>query len=334
MARVSRRRLCQAGWMLAALSLAPIVASAQPDLSKVIGAQACKECHREAETAWERTRHFASRGALQGPAAARIREALALKESPEASEACAPCHATVKLDGARRRVLAGVSCESCHGPAAEWVKVHADFGSGKTKATETVDHRDDRLGRSMGAGMLRPENFYRVVQNCFQCHTVPQEALVNRGGHPAGSAIELVAWSQGAMRHNYGADGRNQEAPLDHRRMILIIGQMLDVEFALRGLATATSDGPYAQALIRRGEDARKVLLQIAGLVRTAEIDAALKAIERVTFVVGNGPAMLSAADAVSAAAQDFGDQGHRAELAAVDPLLPTSDRYRGTPLP
>lgn len=59
-----------------------------------------------------------------------------------------------------------------------------------------------------------------------------------------------------------------------------------------------------------------------------------LAATRGLALAVGNGAALLRAAEAVSVAAQDFGDQGHRDELAAVDPLLPTSDRYRGTPVP
>lgn len=305
--------------------------AASPDLSRVVGAAACRDCHRPAHQAWEKSRHAASRSVLDTPAAGRIREALGIKDAAETSEVCAPCHATVRVADGRRRAISGVSCESCHGPAAEWLKVHADFGSGRTRATEKPEHRDDRLGQAIAAGMLRPDHFYRVVQNCFECHTVPNESVVNRGGHSAGSAIELVAWSQGVVRHNFGPEGRNAEAPIERRRMIYVMGQMLDLEFALRGLASATTDGKYAQALTSRGEAALAHLKRVGELVPLAEVRAAIEA-GSVRLAVGNGKALLAAAEAVSSAAQDFGDEGHRDELAALDPLLPAASDYRGAP--
>ena len=307
---------------------APAVADVNP--AKVIGATACRDCHKPATEAWERSRHFASRAALDSPAAARIRTALGLKDAPEAVEECQRCHATVKAEGARRRVLAGVSCESCHGPAADWVKVHADYGSGKSKTTESAEHRDDRQGQSMAAGMLRPENLYKVVQNCFECHTVPNEALVNKGGHSAGSAIELVTWTQGAVRHNFGADGRNREASLERRRQIFVLGQMLDLEFALRGLATSTTDGEHAQALVLRGTNALAQLQKIQGAVSVPEVAAVVKAGTGVPLRLGNAATLVAAADAVSSAAQDFGDATYTKELAGVDAMLPASEQYKG----
>jgi hypothetical protein len=303
-------------------------AEAQP--AKIVGSAACRECHRLASDAWEKTQHFGSRAALETPAAARIRTGLGLKDAADATDACLRCHATVKLDGSKRRVIAGVSCESCHGGAADWIKVHGDFGSGKTKGTESSDHRDDRLGQSMAAGMLRPENLYRVVQNCFECHTVPEEALVNTGVHSAGSAIELVSWMQGAVRHNFGNDGGNREAPIERRRQLFVLGQMLDLEFSLRGLATSTVDGPHAQALVTRGRNALALLQRMQGLAQLAELDAVVKAGTAVPLALGSQAALLAAADAISTAAQDFGDAMYGRELSGLDALLPSSDQYKG----
>ena len=52
--------------------------------------------------------------------------------------------------------------------------------------------------------MLRPSQLYEVMANCYQCHTVPHEDLVNRGLHSTGNGnFELVEWSQGSIRHNF-----------------------------------------------------------------------------------------------------------------------------------
>ncbi len=298
----------------------------------IVGPRACRSCHVAATSAWERSRHFRSRDTLATPEARRIQERLGVKTTAEDDEACATCHSLKRGDGGAARLAVGVSCESCHGAAGGWLTLHADFGSGRTRATETADHRDERLGASMAAGMLRPENLYRVVQNCFQCHTVPDQALVNTGGHRAGSDIELVAWSQGSVRHNFGPDGRNVEASLERRRQLYVLGAMLDLEFSLRGLAAATADGTYAQALIGRARQALTRLVRLAELTTIAEVQAVARVGQSVGLEVGNGRALLAAAESISTSAQDFGDAPGRPELAAIDALLPTSEQYKGSP--
>ncbi len=50
--------------------------------------------------------------------------------------------------------------------------------------------------------MIRLHAIYDLAKTCYGCHVVPQEDLVNKGGHRAGSAFELVSWSQGEVLHN------------------------------------------------------------------------------------------------------------------------------------
>ena len=118
---------------------------------------------------------------------------------------CVDCHYTQQEQGRRMRVVAGVSCESCHGAAADWLAIHADYGGEHvTKEMETPEHRARRLRESIARGMNNPHNVYLIARQCYDCHTVPNERLVNVGGHAAGSEkFELVAWSQGAVRHSF-----------------------------------------------------------------------------------------------------------------------------------
>lgn len=52
--------------------------------------------------------------------------------------------------------------------------------------------------------MRNPSNLDLVAQSCLNCHTAPNEELVNKGGHNVGTLdFELVAWSQGKVRHNF-----------------------------------------------------------------------------------------------------------------------------------
>lgn len=297
----------------------------------IVGPQACRSCHARAVAAWERSPHFATRDALSTAEARRIREALGAAGAPEAAERCLSCHATVRAEDGRSRPVAGVSCESCHGPAASWVSIHGDYGPGRTRKTEPPDHRDERLGRSMVAGMLRPENVYRVARNCFRCHMVLDPELVDRGGHRFDRPFELVAWSQGAVRHNFAEDGRNLEAPVERRRQYFVLGRMLELELFLRGLALGARDGPYRRSLVARGSEALAALQEITRRAPCPEVKAAIEAVSRLQWETADRAALEGAAEEVSVAAQDLGDAGHRPELAAIDPLLPAPDAYRGT---
>ena len=55
---------------------------------------------------------------------------MGLKKPPEQEDVCLKCHVTghgvkAELLGKKYDATEGVSCESCHGAAADWKKVHA-----------------------------------------------------------------------------------------------------------------------------------------------------------------------------------------------------------------
>ena len=61
------------------------------------------------------------------------------------------------------RAGAGVTCESCHGPARDWVGVHNSYGvadsdSQRAVVLETPEHREQRIADSRVAGMRRPSD--------------------------------------------------------------------------------------------------------------------------------------------------------------------------------
>jgi hypothetical protein len=316
-----------AAWLVGA----PADAAGRFDPGNVLGPKACKDCHPSETAAWERTAHHASRQAGRLPRAKEILAALGLRGELEASPLCARCHVTLQEEKGRAKAVAGVSCESCHGAARSWLPLHSDLGPGATRATETPAHREERLGASLAAGMLQPQHLYSVVANCYGCHTVPQERLVNRGGHTPGSRIELLAFSQGAVRHNFlDSAVKNREASAERKRLLFVVGHMLDLELALRGLATATADGPYARALLERVSRATVELERIRAATGIAEIGRILAAAKGVALRPNNEAALAAAADTVSSAAQDFADQPDRQDLAGVDPMLPSAASYKG----
>ena len=66
------------------------------------------------------------------------------------------------------------------------------------------------------------------------------------GGHLAGSQdFELVAWSQGMVRHNFvrtGGTANGAPSPAE-LRVMYVVGVMADLEYSLRAVAAATRKG-------------------------------------------------------------------------------------------
>ena len=220
---------------------------------QIVGSDQCAKCHDKEVQQWRQTPHFATFETLhRNPAAQDIANRLGLP-SIKRNDTCLQCHYTQQeLDG-RLRVVEGVSCESCHGGAADWLTFHADYGGEHvTKATRDARFIANSASReSIARGMNNPHNVYLIAKQCYNCHTVPNERLVNVGGHSAGSqGFELVAWSQGIVRHNFlrtagAANGENSPAQL---RVLYVVGVLADLEYSLRATAAATEKATFGTA--------------------------------------------------------------------------------------
>ncbi|RMH21289.1 MAG: cytochrome C554, partial [Acidobacteria bacterium] len=314
----------------AAVPAAPQEAAPRPDPAKVRGAEACRECHVSEYEVWRRTPHATGFKTLHRKAAAEaIAQRLGLRLIKRHSP-CLGCHYTPTLRDGEERALSGVSCESCHGAARDWIDVHNDYGAGNDHRSEPPEHRASRIAGSRAAGMRRAsQDLYALASSCFGCHTVPDERLVNAGGHGTGSAdFELVAWSQGEVRHNFlhsfltGDGSANAERPPAFQRRLYVLGRALDLEHSLRGMAAASERGTYASAMGRRVRLARNELRAIGRRAELPEIEAMLAAVRGVEVEPGNRGPLLAAAAEVGRAAQRFLAARDGGRLAALDPLL------------
>ena len=299
-----------------------------------MGPEACGECHKQEVEAWKLTHHFATFNDMH-----RTDDAKAIAEKMgihriKSESLCLNCHYTEKQLADGPSVIAGVACESCHGAAKDWINVHNDYGKGFTKATEPADHKSARLAAAVKAGMLRPDDIYAVAQNCFQCHIVTDEKLVNVGGHTAGTAdFELVAYSQGEVRHNFFASAGkvNAEDTPARLRLLFAEGALLDLDYSLRAVGRATEKATYAINYARRVKAVKAKLAQINQAAPTPEVAAALAATEGVSLKLNNSAELDAAADKVAAQAQAFAKAHDGSDLAALDSLLPKPDSYKGT---
>lgn len=296
------------------------------DPIKIQEAQTCGECHAQEHDVWSDTKHQTQFSSLhQSDKAQGILDRMDFRLAKRES-LCLRCHYTAVIRQDQTRAVSGVSCESCHGAARDWVEVHNDYG-GATHETETATHKETRIAESVEAGMLRPSgDLYSVAANCFECHTVPDEKLVNEGGHPSGSDFELVEWSE-SIQHNFlpaqwSSDTTNHAKSPARKRLMFILGTILDYEYSLRGLASAESRSPYSKAMERRTKVAYRKLSGLGDLVRISEVDEILRVGGALTLGPSRKAELAGAAERVSALARAFEASSSGVDLSALDPVI------------
>ena len=317
------------------LFLAAFTADAQElrrDPELVTGPDACGECHKKSVEAWQQSHHFSTfKDMPRTQEAKEISKKMGLKRVKAGSD-CLTCHFTSAMVEGKAKPIAGISCESCHGAGKNWIDVHSDFGGKDVKAeNEDAAHKKERYSASEEAGMIRPVRLYDVAQNCYSCHSVPNEKLVNVGGHVTGSKIELVRWSQGELRHTLWYTEDNTEASIERRRMFYIVGKALDLEAGLRGLANATVKGPYAISMAKRTKAASLHMAKIAKSIPITEIKEIAAAGASAKLKLNNADSLNAIADQVSKSTRALSANYDGSEFAAIDSVLPTPDKYRGT---
>jgi hypothetical protein len=298
---------------LAGISATSLRAAADP--AKVVGPEACGNCHKAEFSAWQQTHHFKTFEDLhRRPTASAIADKMGVKRI-KSDGTCVACHYTQK-GSADSQPIAGVSCESCHSAGQDWIKVHNEKGS---------------LAKAEALGFISPDNIYALASNCFQCHTMPNEKLVNVGGHAAGSPLELVSWSQGEVRHHFLKDQKkNPEATQERKRMLYVVGRVVDLEYSLRALAKATEKANFAVSMAKRVAAAKGEMKKIAAVVPKPEIQAIVTAADGVALKLNNEANVMAAVDKISAAGKTISSTYKGEDLAAVDPLIPPASQSKG----
>jgi hypothetical protein len=318
--------------VLAALGFAAGVSLAS-DAAKTVGANACAECHKQETEAWKTSHHFKTfREMPRSKKANEIADKMGIRRI-KSGTICLDCHYTVQQKDNRDEPVSGISCESCHGAGQDWIKVHSGF-SGKTILFESKTEAAARWKLSESKGMIRPRSVYQIAKNCYGCHVVPQEDLVNKGGHRAGSVFELVSWSQGEVRHNtWHSKGReNASANAARLRMLYLVGLGVELETALRSIAKATARKAYAFEMAKRADNARK---QLAAAAKAApgvpEIAKIVELAHSAGLKLNNERRLTAAADGISAQLTGISEKYDGSTLAGLDSLIPKPDKYKGT---
>ena len=333
MALMTSRHPWTLAGLVVSLALPVLPAAGAPDPDKVTGPEACAECHIQELEAWKLTVHFKTLSELhRRPETAAMLGKLGLGRI-KAERQCVECHYLEKKVDTEIQVAAGITCESCHGAAKDWAQTHGDYGKGITKATEAPAHRDARLAQARTAGMLYPANLYAIGANCYACHVVADEKLTNIGGHvPASEGFTFLTWSQGEVRHTILHTGNkaNPEATPEHKRRLFVLGGILETEFCFRAVAHATEKANFGVTLARRADSARKLLEKIQAAAPTPELAAVIAVAKPAGLRLNNAAELTAAADKIAGLGREFAAKVTGEQLAAIDPLLPGPDQYKG----
>jgi hypothetical protein len=108
-----------------------------------------------------------------------------------------------------------------------------------------------------------------------------------------------------------------------------VVGKALDLEYALRGLAKATTKGGYLLHMVERKDKALASLKNIANLIDNAEIKKIIELADGMAVQVNNS-GYLIVADQIGLLNKTFSTLTNDVQLNALDSLLPKPEDYKG----
>ncbi|HUQ50117.1 MAG TPA: multiheme c-type cytochrome [Terriglobales bacterium] len=130
---------------------------------------------------------------LQSPVSKRMVKLLGLESSATSAPKCLACHALSPPNTLRGRTLEmsdGVSCESCHGPASQWLGPHSIAGGNHAQWVKV--------------GMNDTKDLTQRAETCASCHVGTKDKIVDHemiaAGHPA-LVFEMESYSNAMPVH-------------------------------------------------------------------------------------------------------------------------------------
>ncbi len=150
-----------------------LAAFASADPAAYVGAKRCRACHLKQFQTWETTKMAKSFELLKAGAHADAKKKMNVDPQKDYThdEKCLPCHTTgygkpggfVSLE--KTPEMAGVQCESCHGPGGEYLK----------EGFMTLKNKEYKRADLLKAGLVVPN-----AETCTsQCHN-PKSPFVTK----------------------------------------------------------------------------------------------------------------------------------------------------------
>ncbi len=281
---------------------------------KVQGYKFCAKCHENQVEIWKKTKHFKGYKKLTKHKNAK-KIAISMGVNPKKikkSTICASCHFTLGHKKSRPSPISGVSCESCHGPSKDWLGIHNDFGGKEVKKRkfESPVHRAERHQKQTSLGMIFPENIYRVAKNCYRCHLVTNEKLLNVTIHSVPDSFDLAQRTQGKLRHG-------PKASISQIRKMKILGYAVELELSLAELAK-TKASRYADAMINRAATALANLDALQKTVNNAGLNTIVN-LAKLTGITVNNTELSEVSRKISAEAEKLSKESSGDALAGAE---------------
>lgn len=270
-----------------------------------LGPKKCQECHKDEFSVWEGTPHAKSFKTIhKSDKAKKIAKTITGSKNMKKSEICMTCHYTPqrKEAGGKISLKAGPSCESCHGAASDWVAVHNNYGGPSVKqADETPENKAKRIAAAEAAGMNWSFQKYGAALKCNACHGLANDKIDDatltkmvEAEHPMKHDFELVAYSQGAVRHRFYPPDMTTNAEMSDAQLAMLYVQGQAAKLVVATKAGGRSvNAAYKAFQQKRAADAAAALKSVSGsaaLIANPTDDNARK------FLAG-----LDASDAASA---------------------------------
>ncbi len=326
--------------ILAPLSLTVAHAQRAPlDMTRVVGVETCADCHEEMVDSWSKSAHAKSfEELIDRPNAAEMAAILKIDRAEiPVTASCVRCHYTQEFLASVPQTTAGVSCESCHGPAIDWIEEH----NRKTLS------RSARVETGTRMGMVHPENIHLSSKACYECHVIDDEQLVNMAGHPAISdGFEILSWYSGEVKHNFlvneggvrkGHSKAQQDIPLARQRMLFLNGKLLHLSYTLRAIASShdppvdksgnfirLSTGRYTYSvqhaieLKRLTEDLRMILKNVS----VSQFTDALAIVRGLSLETGNSKELEEASASIMTLSEKFCEENDGSKLGGIDGMI------------
>lgn len=309
------------------------------DMTRVVGVETCADCHEEMFEAWDDSAHATSfEEIIDRPNAVEMAAILKIDHAEIPTTAsCVRCHYTQEFLASVPQTTAGVSCESCHGPAIDWIEEHNRKSLSRSARVET----------GIKMGMAHPENIHLISKACYECHVIDDEQLVNMAGHPAISdGFEVLSWYSGEVNHNFLVNDGGvrkshsktiQAIPIARQRMLYLNGKLLHLAFSLKAVASSSdppvdkegefirlSNGRYTYSVqhaieIKRLTEELRSAIKLLSIPQFAD---ALAIMRGLSLETGNREELESASVSLMELSEKFCEENDGSGFGAIDATL------------
>ncbi len=111
-----------------------------------------------------------------------------------------------------------------------------------------------------------------------------------------------------------------------------VVGLAVELEKSLRAVGEATTKDKYAVSMAKRAKRAKVRFVKVAAALAEAEVGEIAAAAKAAKLKLNNKAQLNAAADKIADAARRIVAQYDGSTFAAIEAMIPGSDKYKGTP--